>query len=495
MAISFNSIPNNIRVPFMAVEIDNAGAAQGESVKNYRILLIGQKLAAGTQAANDPVQIFSSAQAQTYFGRGSQLAAMAAASLKDNPYTDTWAVAVDDAGSAAAATATLTVTGTPTAAGTIYLYIGGQRLMIGVSATDTLASIATNIAAAITAAPDVCASASAAEGVVTLTAKNAGEAGNKIDVRINHFVGEVTPPGITVALTAFDGGSGNPDITDTLALLGDVQYDFIAMPYTDAANLQIMENFLQDRWGPLQQNEGFCFVADNGKESALAELGNSRNSPFTVIIPAFGVPNTVWEVAANLCGICAYYLSNDPARQLRGLASTYLTAPKQTDRFIFSERNALLYDGVSSIAANDDGQLAIERIITTYKTNSAGAEDTSYLDIMSPVTVAYLRYDWRTYIMNKYPRSKLADDGTRYGNGQAIITPKIGKAEALARFNLWMDNGLVEGADQFKRDLICERNASDPNRLDWFLSPDIVNNFMIGGTKIGFILQALAAAQ
>ena len=49
--------------------------------------------------------------------------------------------------------------------------------------------------------------------------------------------------------------------------------------------------------------------------------------------------------------------------------------------------------------------------------------------------------------------------------------------------------GLVENAEQFKRDLICERNATDPNRLDWLLSPDLVNNFMVGGVKIAFLLQ------
>ena len=88
----------------------------------------------------------------------------------------------------------------------------------------------------------------------------------------------------------------------------------------------------------------------------------------------------------------------------------------------------------------------------------------------------------------RYPRHKLADDGTRFGPGQAIITPKIGKSEAIARFELWEELGLVEGFEQFKRDLIVERNAQDVNRLDFLLSPDLMNQLRVVGAQIGFLL-------
>jgi phage tail sheath gpL-like len=83
---------------------------------------------------------------------------------------------------------------------------------------------------------------------------------------------------------------------------------------------------------------------------------------------------------------------------------------------------------------------------------------------MTLFTLSYLRYDWRNHMLTKYPRHKLANDGTRYGSGQAIITPKVGRAEAIGKFRQWEELGLVEGADQFKRDLIVERNSEDPNR-------------------------------
>ena len=68
------------------------------------------------------------------------------------------------------------------------------------------------------------------------------------------------------------------------------------------------------------------------------------------------------------------------------------------------------------------------------------------------------------------------------------MTPKVAKAEAIARFRLWEELGLVEDIDQFKEELIVERNAQDVNRLDFLLPPNLINQLRVVGVKIGFIL-------
>ena len=88
----------------------------------------------------------------------------------------------------------------------------------------------------------------------------------------------------------------------------------------------------------------------------------------------------------------------------------------------------------------------------------------------------------------KYPRHKLADDGTRFGSGQAVITPKDGKAEAVLWFREMEELGLVENFSQFKRDLVVERNATDRNRLDVLLPPDLINQLIVVGAQIQFLL-------
>jgi phage tail sheath gpL-like len=495
MAISFDGIPTTLRVPFVAVEISNERAVQGVVFQPYKLLVIGQRRTTGSVAKHIPTRVTSAAQAKTYFGVGSMLAHMIEASMKVNTFTETWAIALDDDPAGVAATGSIAFTGPATAGGTLYIYIGGRRLTVGVNSADAATAIATAVAAAINAATDLPVTAVASTSSVNLTARHKGVSGNAIDVRLNYNTGEALPAGVAATITALSGGTSNPDIDDAIAALGDVQYNVIAFPYTDAVSLTAIETELAERWGPMKQIEGVAFAADRGNHSALGTLGDSRNSPHVSIMGAYGIPTSPWEVAATMAGVCAYYSNIDPARQLKTLPLTGVLPPAQADRFTLEERNILLYDGISTFTVDAGGVVRIERPITTYKTNAAGADDPSYLDVMTPLLLGFLRYDFRNMILRKYPRHKLANDGTRYGAGQAIITPKVGKAEAIAQFRLWEDLGLVENADQFKRDLICERNASDPNRLDWLLSPDLVNNFMIGGVKIAFLLQGTELAE
>jgi phage tail sheath gpL-like len=125
-----------------------------------------------------------------------------------------------------------------------------------------------------------------------------------------------------------------------------------------------------------------------------------------------------------------------------------------------------------------------------YQTNSLGADDIAYLDANTLFTIMYLRYDFRTQILSRYPRAKLANDGVQIGPGQQVMTPKLGKSEAINIFRGWETLGLVEGIDTFKRDLICVRSTTDPNRLEWILPPDLVNQFRVGAATIQFLLES-----
>ena len=102
--------------------------------------------------------------------------------------------------------------------------------------------------------------------------------------------------------------------------------------------------------------------------------------------------------------------------------------PAEADRFTMSERNIHLTDGAATFIVDAGGRCLIERLTTTYKTNALGVPDISYLDIETMRTIAFLRYSVRALIGLRYPRHKLASDGTRFGAGQAIVTPNIIRA-------------------------------------------------------------------
>lgn len=486
MTISFNAIPINIRTPGQYIEFDNTRAVQGLPAIAHKILVIGQRLTAGSVAAGLPVRILSAGQAEEHFGRGSMLASMLAALKAANTYTECWAVALDDNGAGVAASGTITLGGAPTEAGTLNVYLAGQLVQIAVASAQATGSLATDLAAAINANTLLPVTALAAGSVVTLTARHKGEVGNTLDVRLNFYTGERTPKGLTTTIAAMSGGTGNPTVQAAITAIGDEQYHTVVTPYTDAPNLGLVEGMLASRFGPMVQKEGHAFTAAAGTHGIISTLGDTRNSPHLTIMGAGKSPTPVYVWAAVAAAVDAY--EPDPARPRQTLLLPGVLPPAIADRYTRDERNLHLFDGISTTLVDAGGQVLVERLITTYKTNAFGVADISYLDIETMRTIAYLRFSVRSRIALKFPRHKLAADGTRYGPGQAIVTPNSIRAELVALFAQWEEAGLAEGMDQFKTDLIVERSSTDPNRVDAIIPPDVVNQFRVFAAQVQFRL-------
>ncbi|WAP69041.1 phage tail sheath C-terminal domain-containing protein [Jiella pelagia] len=486
--VGFNDIPSNLRVPLVAIEFNNAGASSGSGVQPYKTLVVGQKTSGGTADALTPLRVTGADQAKQLFGAGSMLHGMAQAYFASNSFTETDFVALDDNGSHEAATGAVAFTGTPSESGTVSVYVGGRRVQVGVSTTSTGTTLATAFAAAVNAATSLPVSAAANTSTVTLTAKNKGLVGNGIDIRLN-YAGETTPAGLTVNLTAMSGGTGSPDLETVWATsVSNEQYNVVVVPYTDSTSVASVKAEMERRNGPLVQMEGIAFAAVVGNQSAALTLGSGLNSQFISVMGASTSPTPAYEWAAETAAIAAYYGNIDPARPFKTLPFKWAKAATSAARFTMTERNQMLFDGVSTHTVDADGTVRIERLITTYQTNGSGGEDDSYLDVTTVLTLGYLRYSARNRLLTKYPRHKLADDGIRVGPGQAIVTPNVVKAELIALAREWEEAGLVENADVFKAGLVVERNGSDRTRLDILMTPDLVNSLQVLAGQIKFIL-------
>jgi len=270
--------------------------------------------------------------------------------------------------------------------------------------------------------------------------------------------------------------------------MGDTQYNVIINPYRDATSLTALKTELDRRWGPLVQKEGVAVMAKDDTVGNLATFGNTQNSQLFVAMGVRKSPTPSYEIASALAGAIAYYGSIDPARPFTTLPLVGVMAPAEEDRLTLSEANTLLYDGITTSYVAPGNVVSIQRVITMYQKNALGADDPSYLDLTTILTLSYIRYDTRTMIQTKYPRHKLGNDGTNFGTGQPIVTPKVIKSEIIARYRQWEEIGLVEGVDAFKAGLIVERNVSDRNRLDVLMNPDLINGFLVAGVQIKFIL-------
>lgn len=479
--IPFAKFPANTRVPLVGIEFDTTRLSNG-AVAERKALILGQRFAAGTVASGVLTPISTYDQGDGYYGSGSMLAEMVRNFKLANRYTEVYAIALDEAVAGVQAAGAVLFTGPATAAGTLCFMIAGVAVKTAVTKGMSAAQVATAFAAAVTAMGLAVAVTAAVDGVVpekvNLTCRWKGETGNDIDLRFNYYTGEAFPAGVGATVTAMSGGTSNPDIAAAIAAFADERWDTIVSPFTDAANMTLLEAELTSRWDNLRVKAGLGYAAYRGNHSATSTFGNSRNAHLVSCMPTNISPEPPWIWAAVNAAVCDAALANDPARQLKTLTLPYLKPPAIGDRWDDSERNLHLFDGVSSFIVDSGGQVRIERQVTMYQTNAAGISDASLLDITTPASMIYMAIDLAAYFSSKYPRHKLADDGTNYGEGQPIVTPRILKAEFVMKALEWQEKGIVENVDQFKGELVVERDPDNRNRVNALCPPDLVNNLM-----------------
>ncbi len=484
------TIPNNLLTPFTAVEIDASQASQGPSILSYSALMIGQRLTSGSAAANTIVPCASVADAILKAGRGSMLHRQAIAWFAVNTSVPLYLGVLDDDGAGVAASGTITVSGPATADGTIALYLGGERITVGVTSGDTADDIAAAINTAINAALDLPVTSTVLAAVVTVTFRHKGLVGNSFDMRDSYRDDESLPAGVGIVYAALSGGTTNPTLTSLIAAMGDTWWQIWTHPYTDATSLTAIETELASRFGPLRMIDGLSITSAADTLANLTTLGNGRNSPHNCIVaqPGENPLTPPMEFAAEAAGVVAFYGQDDPARPFQTLPMVRALPPAEADLFTREERNNLLTDGIATTVASAGGSVRLERIITTYQTNASAAPDTAYRDSTVILTLLYLRYSFRVRMQTRYPRHKLADDGVIVGPGQFVLTPKGGAGEALLWFREMEQLGLVENFDQFKSDLVVARSSTDPNRLEFFLPADLINFLAVTAATLGYRL-------
>lgn len=482
MVVAFNEVPTSLRVPLFYAEINAGGSVLNI---NSRVLLIGQKQATGTATIETPYLISSNVEDEL-FGCKSMLAAQVRAARTAAPFAEIWAIAAADGTGATAATATidLTTLALPlTLAATFNIYVGGRRYRTTVSTADTAITIGASLAAEIN--DDDCAQWTAtdnADGTVTLTAITPGELANSINIRTGLY-GFEPKFADAVTITAFAGGATDPDVANSIAALGEDEFDWIVMPYADTVNLDYMEDFMSNsagRWNPLQQTYGHVFSIKPETVGNLSTLGLTRNDAhMTVLGIEVGTPTPCWEVISSIGGKAQKHLSSAPelSRPLQFIDLPGMIPAPIGERFSRVDKNTLLFDGISVLGVDAGGNMTIERLITTYRKNAAGFDDSTFLDVNMVAQSMYAIRYIRTAVSNAHGRQALAGDENPAIQG--VSRPRDIKNTIISAYVQLNGLAVVEEVDLFKDLLVVERNATDANRVDVYLPMDHVNQLRI----------------
>jgi phage tail sheath gpL-like len=440
----------------------------------------------GSAIPNVPIYVADKADAQAFFGAGSMLERMANAFFNNNFAARLVFLPLLDPSAGVAASGSITCSAPPNGSGIVTLYIAGQRVQVGVTGTETAANMATNLAAAINAIPTMVVTA-AVDGTntakVNITCKWKGATGNDISFIFNYggsLAGEAFPSGIAYTVVAMASGAGAPSDVAAIAAMGDDEYDYCCVPYTDSVTLGDFETEFgfgdTGRWGWMRQLYGSIFTARRDTYANLMTWGATGNSPVSSVMAVEpGSPSPVWEWAAAYTAQAARAFLNDPARPLQTLEFTgILPAPKGA-RFNKTQLNNMASTGLAVQQTSPDGPPMIMVEASRYQKNVYGQGDTAYFVITTLHTLAAIYRRLLQSITSKYPRHKLANDGTRFGPGQAIVTPNVIRAELVAQYREMEYDGLVENPAAFASHLIVERDDNNPNRCNVLYPADIVN--------------------
>lgn len=495
------SLPdNNILTPLFWGAIDNSQANSAQAVQ--RTLIIGQMLDTGTTPDSIAVPCGSPQMASDLAGAGSMVAEMASIYMANDTGGNVYLLPLADSAGSAAAEGKVEISTVPTANGVLSLYIGGTLVPLTVVTTDTTSAIGKALAAAINAnthLPVTAASVDASgTATVTLTAKNKGDVGNTIDLRLNYqgsAGGERTPAGLTVTLTAMADGAGTPDLTDALGSLKDKTFDFIVLPYSDTTSLNALKMLMNDdtgRWSYEKQLYGHVFAVATGTYGQLTAAGELRNNQHESLLGVSGSPSPAYLWSAAYTGSVAPSLRADPGRPVQTLPVYGVLAPPVEAQFDQPERNNLLHSGIASYTVQDDGTVQIENLITTYQKNASGAPDNSYLEVETMFLLMYVMRNLRTLITSKFARMKLAADGTRFRPGAPIVTPSTIKGEIASAYTQMEYDGYVQDSKGFAAGLQVTQNKVNPNRVDVLWDGTLVNQLRIVALLNQFRLQPAA---
>ena len=437
-AINLPYYPDTNRTPGFFADVD--GSRANTSLFQQRSLLIGYMLPGGLAVPNTAILVQSLGQVGLQTGVGSMIYEMVKTYLAQDPFAELWILPIPNP-TGTAATGTLTLAGTATQAGLFSPYFGGLVVPCPVYAGDTAAIVATRLVGLMARNPDLAVSYAAAGPAITLTALHPGLTGNDIAIQTNFLGapgGEADVPGLTYTIVPMANGTGAPaNLAAGLASLAEQTFDFIGVPFTDTNSLNAMDAFLSEtatggRWSWLQMLFGGYFSASRGSPGTLATFGTSRNGKFgsvLMVLPA--EPDPIWLHVADYLGNTASSLRVDPNLPLQYIVLG-TKAPPVGARVTRSLRNTLLYDGISTKYVNDAGQNVLERAITCYQTNVAGAPDNAFLDVETIFGLAYLIRRWQNRMATLFPRKKLAIDGTPIVAGSNIVTDDVIRYATIA---------------------------------------------------------------
>jgi phage tail sheath gpL-like len=179
-------------------------------------------------------------------------------------------------------------------------------------------------------------------------------------------------------------------------------------------------------------------------------------------------------------------VANDP---LQAIVLDCLKPAPRPCQFTWNERNrTILQSGGSTYTYNDANQVVLENGVTENLTTDAGAATDANRRVETQFANSYLRWSLNNMLQSKYPRSRLAGNGTT-GLPNNVVTPDSVAMSILSFAKSdWIAKGIIEDYAGFKSSLVVERSTTDCNTINIFMKPKLVNVLVAKATQICYVV-------
>lgn len=474
-------------VPGFAIRVDFLRGTTSPGSAGLRCAIVSPPAATpGDLAAATIRQVFSAEEVETASGKS--LAYYAWKALQANDPACVADLVLCAASAGASATGTITFTGAPTSNMTFRFWGMGYPIDLAWNVGEANTVARDNAVTKINQyAADVSLVASAgAGGIVNLTFRTVGPAGNDCRIRTAIVAGAGgTLPASGATLT---GGTTEVDMTAALAALAVKEYDYILIcaSNTDAQSGSTsnpsrlathIDNNLPGTNGKLQQGcYGSTGTTAQAKTNAIAR--NHTNIEHSIYRTSEDLPCEV--AAANLgdrmrrrrIEINANRVMQ-PLKRLRGAADP--STAKLTD----TEADDALKNGVTVVDYTANNSPMLKRSVTTHSQDTGGNPDRRCVDTNETDSLYDYAKDWRIVL----PQTYQAPDGQvkisknllpGQENPEGVVEERDVRATIVTRTEaFWVPKGVIDGvafADVVASgELQVNVNATDKTQLDIFI--------------------------
>jgi len=484
-------------LPGLWLKVDMLRSASSPGTLGLRTLILTTpETGQGNQTVNTELrQVYSADDVKTAAGRCLGYHTFKALFAKDPEAQVDLLVATESAGSAA--TGTLTFGGAPTSDETWRVWIHGFQIDIPWLVGESTTQIRDKAFPLINQYADdlfVVASASTA-GIVTLTARSKGPAGNDITLRVQRVAGAGGT--CTPSAAHLSGGTTEPDFSTAITTMALKEYDYI-VPCVSNADAQsastsnpsrVSASILANSSGlgaKLQQ----MVVGSTGSIASAKTGAIARNDVAGEHITATSAEALPCVLAGAEAGDRARrrrveYNANRIGSRLTGVAGS---ADPVGDQPTTPEAIDALNNGVTVCGYDAQNNLVVIRPITTHSQDSSGNPDRRCFDVNEVDACYEVAKDLRTALpvefmspdggQLKIVRDRLSD-GTDDETPEGVIEERDVRGFIVDRLSgFWVRKGVIDGAALAAAvtagTLQVKVNDSDPTQVDIFIPLKII---------------------